>query len=137
MKQVSINELSVLTGKTRETIGKALANLTFHDGPKGAKLFNSYHALAALYRASSADGEKPTDQLALKRIEEIDLNMEVTRKERIPLSITNEVNDDVIQSVVALIKSHKGKVLTEDLSNDIFASMRAIPDRIRCKMKSL
>jgi transcriptional antiterminator len=131
MKQVSINELSVLTGKTRETIGKALANLPFNAGPKGAKLFNSYHALSALYRSSSLSGEKPTDQLALKRIEQIDLEMEVTRQERITIEAMNAVNDEVFQSAAALIKSHKGKVLTEEVINDIYAAFRSIPEKLK------
>ncbi len=48
--------------------------------------------------------------------------MEVTRKERIPLDVVEEINDEAFSNVAAMLKSHTGKFLTEELVNDIFVS---------------
>lgn len=69
--------------------------------------------------------------LNIARCAEIELGMEVTRKERIPIEILNDVNDDILQTVSALIKAHKGSLLTEEIINDIFSAFRSIPDKLK------
>jgi hypothetical protein len=57
--------------------------------------------------------------------------MVILRKERIPLEDITEINEEVFTHVAGLLKAHTGKMLTEDLVNDIFAQFRGIGARLR------
>jgi hypothetical protein len=130
--QLSINELSILTGKTRATVAKGLDSLPFAEGPKQAKLYDSKAALAKLYLAPSEDGSDfitPAEaqrQLTIARKQQIDLEMEVTRKERIPLDVIEAGMDRIFSNAAGLLKAHAGKELSETLLSDIFAELRRL-----------
>jgi hypothetical protein len=142
MPNLSINELSELTGKTRATVVKALDGIPFLDGPKSAKLYASKVALEKIYHAPTEDGQKfisaaeAQRQLTIARREQITLEMECTRKERIPLEVTNEVNERAFSNVSGLLKAHEGKQLDQTLIGDILSELRQITESIREWMKS-
>jgi len=136
MPFLSISGLASLTGKARGTVGKALDGLTSKPGPKGAKLFESKAALEKLYSAAGESGgafvtlAEAQRLLTISRTEEIRLNMEILRKERIPLEDVLEINEEVFLHVAGVLKSHAGKMLTEELVNDIFAQFRRIGEKL-------
>lgn len=143
---LSINKLSLLTGKTRESIGKKLAGVPYTLGggdQRPGKFYDSKVALEVLYlgrRADGGDEEQPgrpvtiqeaARDLSIARKKEIDLKMEVLRKERIPIEVLSEINEGVFLNIAAMLKTHEGKTLTPELLNDIFAEGREIGRKVK------
>jgi hypothetical protein len=126
---VSIKKLSELTGRHRQTIAKILADLPSVDGQKGAHLYESREALPLIYAVDNleaARAEQARSQAALNKVREENL-----RKQRIPIELVIETHDQVLQAMAATLKAAKGKVLTVELINSIFADFRAIPAKLR------
>jgi len=53
--KLPILKIAELTGVHRDTISKRLADLPFEASKKGAKLYSSEHALAAIYKTDSLE----------------------------------------------------------------------------------
>jgi hypothetical protein len=123
--QLSINQLSELTEKDRRTITTRLKDLAYVDGEKGAHLYNAPEALELIYGAKGGKAN-----LEQKRCEEIDLNMEIKRKHRIPIAVPLTANDQAVQSLTATLKAAKGKTLTAELINDLIGKIRDIPAQL-------
>lgn len=119
--QVSINQLAELTGQDRRTITKRLERLNFSEGSKGAHLYDSHDALDAIYLS-----ESPRDALDQKRCAEIDLNIEIRRKQRIPLKVVTAVWDACLQSFTATLKAAKGKKLDTKKINELIERLRSV-----------
>lgn len=132
MPNVSINELSIWTGKDRQTISRALDGIDFIPGDRGAKLYPSRVALEKLYHASTVNGGTFTNkgeadrQLVLARKDQIHLEMEVTRGQRWPKQDVEEIHEKALFNVAGLIKAHEGKVLNNQLIQDLFAELRGV-----------
>jgi len=60
----------------------------------------------------------------------IELNMQITRKERVPLDDVIAVNNEVDMAIAGILKSNVNKVLTRDLINEIFEQFRNIPESL-------
>lgn len=118
--QVSINQLSELTDKDRRTITTRLKDLAHVDGAKGAYLYEASEALELIYC-----GDRKGD-LEQKRCEEIDLNMEIKRKSRIPLPIASAIWDAGLQSFAATLKAARGKVLSPTKINELLDILRSV-----------
>lgn len=142
MKLASIKELSELLSMTRETVGKKLANMLPTDGPKGAKLYPSDKAIRTCLGMNDApagdfiDYAEAQRLLTVRRADQVQLEMECTRKERIPLEVTNEVNERAYSNVAGLLKAHEGKHLDQALIGDILSELRQITGAIREWMQS-
>jgi len=137
MPTLSVKQLSEYCGKTRETIGKRLDGVKFTEGAKAAKLYDSKTALEAIYLRGSNTGEsefidtaEAQRQLTVARRDQITLEMEVTRKDRIPLDDIEAVNDRVFSNVAGLLKAQVGKTLTPELLTDLFTELRGLGDSI-------
>ena len=128
----SENQFAQMTGKTRATIRRKLDGLEYEDGSHRARVYDSKSALERIYGVDpGADGEFVTEAesrrlLNLKKLEEIELDMQVKRKARIPLELIEQVNDRTFSGIAGTLKANSGKVLTEDLINDLFAELREI-----------
>jgi hypothetical protein len=105
--QLSINQLSDLTGKDRRTITSRLKDLAHVDGAKGAYLYEASEALELIYYGKGSD----KSDLDRKRCEQIDVDIEIKRKKRIPLPIVSAVWDAGLQSFAATLKAARGKRL--------------------------
>ncbi len=129
MSQVSINNLSELTGKDRRTIKRLIAQVKADSDGK----FDSKDALETIYYGKKGEDEQFVPQseayrrLTIRKDAEIALDMEIKRKERIPLVVCEQVDDETFQSIAAVLKSRKGKRLDESVINEIFELMRDIP----------
>ena len=56
--KLPILKIAELTGVHRDTISKRLADLPFEAGKKGAKLYSSEEALAAIYKTDSLEAAR-------------------------------------------------------------------------------
>jgi hypothetical protein len=70
-------------------------------------------------------------RLALEKTKQIQLQNEITRKERIPLTTVLEIHEEVLQAMVATLKASVGKVMTVESVNEIFTGFREIPSRLK------
>jgi hypothetical protein len=131
--QLSINELSQLTGRDRRTITTKLEDLPYEDGPKGAKLYDSALALEKLYTADSRRGSLDEARIS-QALSQAQLNTtkdEELRRIRIPIHIPLAANDQALQSISATLKAAQGKPLTYDLINLLLDKLRAIPAALK------
>jgi hypothetical protein len=137
MKLISTKETAELLSMTRETVGKKLSGMTPQEGPKNAKLYPSDRAIRlCLGKEEGQDGDhidyaEAQRLLTVKRGEQIDLQNEVLRKERIPIETAEQVNDRVFSNVAGLLKGHIGKQLDETLIGDIFTELRNVGAALR------
>jgi hypothetical protein len=122
--RVSTNWLSEVTGKHAATIKKRISQLPRDSEGK----VDSSPALEAIYVGGGGTTEEVIRQLNIARKNEIDLDMEIKRKERIPIEVVQSVNDSVDQEVAAIIKSSG---LPPDSCNRIFDQLRDIPNRLK------
>ncbi len=128
---ISENQISEITHKDRKTIRARLMDVEFTPGERNAKLYESHVALAIIYGQAGKDGVTPQEaarQLTIKRTEEIELNMECTRRERIPLELVEEHNEQVLQNVAGIFKASEGKKLSPELIQEIFAEFRRMDE---------
>ena len=102
-----------LTGQNRATIRKHCQNLKSYPGKRGAVLFDSVELLQRLYVGS--DGA-PTNaeaqrQLAVAKTRQIQIDIEIKRKTRIPI-------DDVLVAHNELFQKHRRQ--SKDVSEQDF-----------------
>ncbi len=117
----SISQLAAMTGKDRRTVTDRLQDLDWEEGEDRAHLFDSVDALAAIYL--SKDSKAALDE---KRCQEIDLNMEIKRKLRIPFPVVERLWDAAVQSFTAQLKAAKGKKLTVQFINELIGILRSV-----------
>ena len=89
MSEMSISELSALTGFTRETVGKRLADIP-HTAAGNAKRYDPRQALPALYEVACNSGQidlmRERAMLARSQRQKIDLEIGVMQRDLIPAS---------------------------------------------------
>ena len=127
--KLPISKISELTGVHRDTVSKRLANLPFEAGKKGAKLYRSGDALAEIYKTDSLEAARAEQARTAAQLNTI--RAEELRKTRIPIAIVLQVYDEIFQATAAILKAAKGKLLTQELINDIFDKFRSIPPRLK------
>lgn len=104
--KISISQAAALTGRNRATIRKYSANLHSEPGPGNALLFDSKSLLEAIYYGHNGSGEfistpEAVRQLTIAKKQQIELDMQITREERIP----REEHSRALVTLVALFRS--------------------------------
>jgi hypothetical protein len=127
--KLPILKIAELTGIHRDTISKRLADLPFEAGKKGAKLYSSEAALAAIYKTDSLEAARAEQARTAAQLNAI--RADVLRKTRIPIEIVLQAHDEIAQATAATLKAAKGKLLTQELMNDIFDKFRSIPAKLK------
>ncbi len=127
--KLPISKISELTGIHHDTISKRLADLPLEAGKKGAKLYSSEDALAAIYKTDSLEAARAEQARTAAQLNAI--RADVLRKTRIPIAIVLQVHDEIAQVTAATLKAAKGKLLTAELINDIFDKFRSIPAKLK------
>jgi hypothetical protein len=127
--KLPILKIAELTGVHRDTISKRLADLPFEAGKKGAKLYSSEDALAAIYKTDSLEAARAEQARTAAQLNAI--RAEVLRKTRIPIAIVLQVHDEILQAIAATLKAAEGKLLSKQLINDIFDKFRSIPAKLK------
>ncbi len=131
MPLVTVNWLARHTGKDWRTISKRTAKL-----PRTRDKIDCATALEAIYCGmSEQSGEfistpEAVRQLTIAKKEEIDLDMEVKRGERIPVADCLAIDNEVFQSIAGTLKANAGKHLTEDVTNEIFDGLKQWAGRL-------
>ena len=137
MKLISQLEIAELLSTDRETVRKKVAPLVATPGPKNAKLYESDKAIPlCLGLGGPQDGEwvdmaEAQRLLTVKRGAQIDLEMEVTRKERIPLDVVDEIDELALTNIIGMLKAKEGKTLSPELIGDILTELREIGARVK------
>ena len=77
-------------------------------------------------------GELRHEQIRLTRANADcqEIENQCLRRERIPVDVVNEVNDQAHRAIAAIIKAHHGKVLSMDVINEIFDQLRSVPEQL-------
>jgi hypothetical protein len=127
--KLPISKISELTGIHRDTISKRLADLPFEAGKKGAKLYSSEDALAAIYKTDSLEAARAEQARTAAQLNAI--RAEDLRKTRIPIEIVLQIHDEISQATAATLKAAEGKLLSKELINDIFDKFRSIPAKLK------
>jgi hypothetical protein len=127
--KLPILKIAELTGVHRDTISKRLADLPFEAGKKGAKLYSSEDALAAIYKTDSLEAARAEQARTAAQLNAI--RAEVLRKTRILIAIVLQVHHEILQAIVATLKAAEGKLLSKELINDIFDKFRSIPAKLK------
>ena len=137
MKLLSIPQIVELTELARLTVQKRLGDMTFTLGKgKGSpKLFRASEALRRCIMGDISTGEpgevitaaEAARQLTVARKQQIDLEMEVTRKDRWPKAIVLSIFGEGLDNVIGVIKAHEGKTMTATLIQDLLTEIRAVP----------
>jgi hypothetical protein len=125
--KLSISQIAELTGVHRDIISKRLADLPFEPGKKGAHLYESTEALPLIYaidNLEAARAQQALSQTALNRVREEDL-----RKRLIPVQMVHDINVEIRDEMMRILRAAKGKKLTPDRINELFAKFRAIPKK--------
>jgi hypothetical protein len=130
---VSIAKLASITGKDRKTIIPRIAHLPSKAGEKGAKLYESPAALAAIYTRDSASGN--LDEARRRQADSAahlnELRGEEISKTRIPIDIPIRENDQITQSIAATLKAARGKTLSLELINELLGKFRDLPAKLK------
>ena len=127
--KLPILKIVELTGIHRDTISKRLADLPFEAGKKGAKLYSSEDALAAIYKTDSLEAARAEQARTAAQLNAI--RAEDLRKTRSPIAVVLQANDEICQATAATLKAARGKLLTQELINDIFDKFRSIPVKLK------
>ena len=127
--KLPILKIAELTGVHRDTISKRLADLPFEAGKKGAKLYSSRDALAAIYKTDSLEAARAEQARSAAQLNAI--RADVLLKTRIPIAIVLQAHDEILQAIAATLKAAEGKLLNRELINDIFDKFRSIPAKLK------
>lgn len=127
--RVTINWLSEVTGKHAATVRKRTADIPRDSDGK----LDSALALEAIYCGSSKPGDEfvstpeAVRQLTIAKKQQIELDNEITRKERVPISDVLESDNHLHQQIAAIIKTSG---IPDASVNEIYEQLRNIP---RCQ----
>jgi len=130
--KVSVYWLNQATGKHTATIRKRIANLN----PDSQGKYDSAVALEAIYcglvesEGSFISTPEAVRQLTIAKKSEIDLEMEIKRGDRIPIADCLAVDNEVFQTVAGTLKANRGKVLSEEVTNEIFDGIKEWAGRL-------
>jgi DNA-binding Lrp family transcriptional regulator len=127
--KLPILKIAELTGVHRDTISRRLADLPFEAGKKGAKLYSSEEALAAIYKTDSLEAARAEQARTAAQLNAI--RADVLRKTRIPIAIVLQAHDEILQAIVAILKAAEGKLLSKELIKDIIDKFRSIPAKLK------
>src|SRR5215471_5636510 len=127
MKLVTVNALHDLTDLHGDTIRKHTAQL-----PRdGRGRMNSALALRLLPLSNGErNGEAPIThsealrRLAIAKTRQIEIDVEIKRGSRIPLSVVAQTDMEVFTMFAATLKANHNKVLTQEIINEIFEGIR-------------
>ncbi len=103
-------------GIDRRTLAKRLRSGSIESGKDGK--YSTLDICKAVF------GDDPRNEVAREQARNFRLKNDALARERIPIGDIDAVWDPVLQNTAACLKEHKGKVLTEELINEIFTRLR-------------
>ena len=109
---MSINQLSLLTGRTRQHVTRRVARLDHIDGERGAKLYDSAEAIPAILAVSEL--EQLRAAATRERMLLAQARQEVREGKRIPIELLMEWLDFTLKTTASRTKASIGKPLTDE-----------------------
>jgi hypothetical protein len=106
-------------GLDRRTLAKRIREKSIEEGGDGK--FSTHAICEAVF---GADPRIDKDREQAKNFR---LKNEELQRERIPHDVIDAVDNETFQAIAAGLKNAKGKALTPDLINELFASFRSMP----------
>ena len=123
--KVNISDTARATRKNRATVARAAQELPYEEGEDGGKYYDPHLLFQALYVGVGGPSYSEAHRLlTIKRTEQVELQNQLTRKERIPIEDVSATANEVFMAIAGTIKANQGKVLTESLINDMFSTLR-------------
>jgi hypothetical protein len=130
MKLVSINELSRLTGHTRETCARRLEGVEPQPGPNRSKLYNSELALPLVMGISAAEDGDPTTlaeanrRLAIARTKQVEHETKKSQDKWVPIEEVIQVNGEIWDGMRKIIIARDGKLMDMETINQLLEELR-------------
>ena len=106
-------------GVNRETMERRRRKEDVQPGPDGC--FTTAQIVKLCFEDNQAAANLA---LTKSRDEQIKLEMECTRKERLPVDDVRELLDATFSNIGGLLKAHRGKVLDDAVLADIFKELQ-------------
>lgn len=129
---LNVSQAALLSGKTRETVSRTARELQSVNGAGNAKFYDSRKLLQALYLGVTGPTYSEAQRLlALARRKQIEIDIMIKRKTRIPLDDVESACSLCFRSIAAIIKANCGKFLTVEVINDIFSTMRNTAEKLK------
>ena len=133
MSEMSISELSALTGFTRETVGKRLADIP-HTAAGNAKRYDPRQALPALYEVACNSGQidlmRERAMLARSQRQKIDLEIGVMQRELLPASLVASVWGGMTTAARQRLLAIPYRMATAALAADGFAAIETAANEL-------
>jgi len=122
---ISVSQAAAETGIDYRTIKKAARGLKSIPGPKASILYDGHELFPAIYLGKDGRGtaSEALRKLSLARTAQIELDMQIKRKERIPLAVVSAVDNEVFTAIAGIIKASG---LPEKSVNEIFDQIRKV-----------
>lgn len=131
---LSISQLAALTGRDRRTITKlcAAADLECRDEGKRGLFYRGREAIPVIYELEAGidEGSKALLRLRNAQAEGQELENEIKRKERLEIEAVMKVYEDVLSALAQILNSHRDKVLTQPVLEEMFEELRGIPEQL-------
>ena len=134
-KKLSINKLSLLTGRSRQHVTRRVARLESTDGKWGAKLYDPADAIPAIL----AVGEMEQLRIAAHRERTLLLRAqeEVRSGKRIPLELLTEWLDHALKTMRSRIMASLGKPLNDERIEWILEEWSKLREKVENYPKEL
>lgn len=133
LPMLTFRQMHVLLGMTQDDFGKRVEAGEFQPDSGGFPIMETVRVALRAARGAKGGGNLADAnlRLAVAKEEQIRLDMEVTRKERIPLDDAEEYNDRALQNCAGILKAHEGKPLSPALIQELFAELRTMGEALK------
>ena len=121
----NLQQISREFGTHREQLERRRRALGMEPGEDGN--FSSQDVARLLF------GDKEAETIGKISAErrKTECEVETMRRERIPIEVMSSVNAEAFGAMAAIIKAHKGKVLTDDVISDLQSALRDVPKKLK------
>src|SRR4051812_30218003 len=126
---ISASQAARETGIDVRTIKKAAGGLKSTPGPKASTLYDAHELFPAIYLGKDGRGtaSEALRKLSIARTAQIELDMQVKRRERIPLEDVTNLTNETFMAIAGIIKASG---LPLESVNQIFDQIRTLGGRL-------
>jgi hypothetical protein len=119
MELITENKIATLLSMERRTVKKLLAKIPTIDGKYASDRVLKFNSEGEI------TGSEAIRALNIARREQIQLEMEILRKERLPIEDLHKIINEAFSAVAATLKASLGKTLDEKTLNELLGQLRS------------